>query len=132
LKITVNGKQYEIPDGTDLKLREAQIVESYCSGNLAGDGYSISKAMGLIHVAIKRAEPNVPDVEIRESVEELDLSDLPQEEEAGQSPPASGRFGLAETPKSDGSPDSEPFPVPIPKDSGTTNSGMPSTSVHAT
>lgn len=99
--ITIDGVEYALPQD-DLTMAEARILERYCDGNSAGDGYGIAKMCGTIHVAILRKRPGTGFSEIQATVDTLDLNKLYQQLEAA------GAFGDAGPPDRKQSDDSEP------------------------
>jgi hypothetical protein len=72
--IKIDGIEYEIPQS--INLGEARIVERYCEGHSGTDNYGIAQTAGLIHVAIRRRQPNVAYEEIQQAVDNLDLEEL--------------------------------------------------------
>lgn len=132
MRVKVDGVEYELP--TSMKLGELQIVERYTEGHLESDsGYGLSKLMGQIHVAIKRARPDVSYDEIRARVEEMEADDIPEIRKKGDAadPPTepSANEPSAQTSAGDSEPALEESPEMIPRDSGAPSSEQSAASV---
>lgn len=115
--LKIDGTDYELPDR--ITLGEARIIERYAQGEMAGgDGYAVAKLAGMIHIAIRRARPDVSYEEIASRVDEIDFEELaammpsdgeenpPEASDESKTEPLASSNGDSE-PSSDASPASE-------------------------